>query len=162
MQAPVVCVRIAETDHPVTFNLGRLIAIESALDVGLIDLARRLSAYMPATKDGAIDKASVESVTAASRLGFMARFIAACLDITTDQLGERAAIGALWDLFYRLALGFMAAVMDLQGRDAEDAAGKAAAAQAAGTAEGSGPGPGSSSASAAPSSTPSCPPSSPG
>lgn len=153
MAAPSVALALPSGAQTVTFTLGRLAAIETAIGVGAVDLAQQLAEYMPATKDGQVDPASLERVMKASKVSFMAPFVAACLGVGVDKLEETLGGMGLWAAFYRLAVGYFAAVMDMQGK-AEAAEGKSEPSAA------SGPGPASSSASAPASSTSSGPASS--
>ncbi len=131
-----VTIRFGDSDRTVTFGWATLGRIDAQFDESVYALGERLS-KMTSAKD--------------LRMDFIARFVAACLDIPVEQLDSVDGGGQWFGVFMKLVDAFVDAVASSFPQENGGAEGNVQGSQA------SEPGPGSSSASPSTNSTGSSP-----
>src|ERR1044071_757036 len=110
-----------EPPRTVTFDYARLEAIELALDKGVLQIVQEQMAMRPpdVTPGERPTTEQAEEALKRLRFGFASRFVAACLDITVEQLAAIIPPRQLpWE-YFALAAGFARAMNQLSGEDPE-------------------------------------------
>ncbi len=129
---PTVTVQLSTGPREVAFGVGRLVQVETALGktanaILLDDLAALAPPFEPDQDKnsdvggaGGGDAKAAEHYQAAARkigAGFMAKFVAGCLDMTVAQIDVALGPADLRPAFIVLASGFIEAVGLLNGAE---------------------------------------------
>lgn len=110
MPAPSVTIAL-DREHRVVFNLATLMRIEEGTSLSLDNLVAALN---PKT-------VGADGQARGVRLSTMARFIAACLDTTPDELANILPLDRTLDVFVQLAQPFAEALAQFTAGDDESA-----------------------------------------
>jgi len=125
MPAPKIPSVSLALDPPreVVFDYGRLESIELGTRKTILQIVGEMIAARPAGLKPGEAPTAEQAAEASARvgIGFMARFVAACLDVTLVELPATVPMPRLLDTYFALANGLVAAINQLEGgEDAPD------------------------------------------
>ncbi|QQS08674.1 MAG: hypothetical protein IPK69_11895 [Phycisphaerales bacterium] len=123
MNAPSVTVTVTVAGKPqtVVFDLDRMVAIEEATGMTVIQALEEFSTYSPKSSKGK-DPTEKEVIAAATRFSvkLVSRFVSGCLDIPSSKIGSAIPLPDLKRLFNELGDGFVDAIRQMNGRSTPD------------------------------------------
>lgn len=116
-KAPTVTVTVAGEERTVVFNLGTLARIEERTGRTIIGLAQETAELVAGVGDRT--EAELASLGARMKVGEMRALVAACLDVTPQQLDGMIGLGELVPLWQPLVVGLIEAAVQLSARPGE-------------------------------------------
>lgn len=114
--APQVEIAVAGWKHVVIFDFNRLVAIEAATGRTALQTLSEFARYAPDVAEGNV-ATEEQSREAAERFSLttVGRFVAGCLGISFEEVGQKVPMGHIRDVFSALVPGFVDAVKQLNG-----------------------------------------------
>ena len=117
--SPTVTITINEKPRVVTFDFDRLIAIEEATGQNAMQIVAEFVPAGPAPAEGQPpDPSQVRAAIAKFSIKFAGKFIAGCLGVPFSQVGQLVPLRDFNTTFFALFSGFVAALNQLSGDEA--------------------------------------------